>query len=104
MRYSVYPVEYQDIILKHEGMTREQWKNNQGNLLRADSPNIAASVLADNGEIPAGVRLEKALNELIVLMKQTKGYEETANALPAIVGLGAENEEDQAAGFCSRNI
>ena len=96
--------EYQDIILKHEGMTREQWKNNQGNLLRADSPNIAASVLADNGEIPAGVRLEKALNELVVLMKQTKGYEETANALPAIVGLGAENEEDQATGFCSRNI
>jgi hypothetical protein len=95
---------YQDIILKHEGVTREQWKNNQGNLLRADSPNIAASVLADNGEIPAGVRLEKALNELVVLMKQTKGYEETANALPAIVGLGAENEEDQATGFCSRNI
>jgi len=95
---------YQDIILKHEGMTREQWKNNQGNLLRADSPNIAASVLADNGDIPAGVKLEKALSELIILMKQTKGYEETAKALPAIVGLGAENKEDQAAAFCSRNI
>ena len=96
--------EYQDLILKHEGMTREQWKKVPGNLLRPDSPNIAASVLADNGEIPAGIRLEKALNELVVLMKQTKGYEETANALPAIVGLGAENEEDQATGFCSRNI
>jgi len=96
--------DYQDLILKHEGMTSEQWRNDPGNLLRADSPNIAASVLADNGDIPAGVRLEKALNELVVIMKQTKGYEETANALPAIVGLGAENEKDQATGFCSRNI
>ena len=80
--------DYQDLILKHEGMTREQWEKNPWNLLIPESPNIAAGVLADNGEMPAGIRLEKALNELIVLMKQTKGYEETAKALPAIIGLG----------------
>jgi hypothetical protein len=96
--------DYQDLILKHEGMTREQWKKDPGNLLRAESPNIATSVLADNGEMPAGIRLEKALTELVVLMKQTKGYEETAKALPAIVGLGEENEEDPAWAFTVRNI
>ena len=96
--------DYQDLILKHEGMTREQWEKNPGNLLRAESPNIAAAVLSDNGEMPAGIRLEKALNELIVLMRQTKGYEETAKALPAIVGLGEEKGEDQAWEFSFRNI
>ena len=96
--------EYQDLILKHEGMTREEWENNPGNLLRADSPNIAATVLSDNGEMPAGIKLEKSLSELVVLMKQTKGYEETAKVLPAIVGLGVENEEDPAWAFTYRNI
>ena len=96
--------EYQDLILKNEGMTREKWEKDPGNLLRAESPNIAASVLADNGEMPAGIRLEKALNELVVLMKQTKGYEETAKALPAIVGLGEVTEEDPSGAFAFRNI
>lgn len=96
--------DYQDLILKHEGMTREQWEKNPGNLLRAESPNIAAAVLTDSGEKPAGIKLEKALNELIVIMKQTKGYEEIAKALPAIIGLGEEKEEDQAWEFSFRNI
>jgi len=96
--------DYQDLILKHEGMTREQWEKNPGDLLRPESPNIAAAVLADNGEIPAGIRLEKALKELVALMKQTKGYEETANTLPAIIGLGQEKVEGPAWTFSGTNI
>jgi hypothetical protein len=95
---------YQDLILKHEGMTREEFEKNPGNLSIPESPNIAAQVLEDNGEIPAGIKLEKALNELVALMKQTKGYEETAKALPSIIGLGDENEEDPAGAFRGRNI
>lgn len=95
---------YQDLILNHEGMTREQWKNNPGNLLRAVSPDVAASVLADNGEMPAGLKLQKALSELVDLMKQTKGYEEAAKALPEITGLEFEKGEDPAGAFCGRNI
>ena len=95
---------YQDLLLRHEGMTREQWKKDPGNLLRPDSPNIAAGVLSDNGEIPAGVRLEKALSELVALMKQTKGYEETASALPAIIRLYHEKDEDPAMTFSGTNI
>jgi hypothetical protein len=95
---------YQDVILKHEGISREQWEKNPGNLPIPESPNIAAQVLEDNGEMPAGTKLEKALNELIVLMKQTKGYEETAKALPSIIGLGDEKDEDPSAAFRGRNI
>ena len=95
---------YQDLILNHEGMTREQWKNNPGNLLRAVSPDVAASVLADNGEMPAGLKLQKALSELVDLMKQTKGYEEAVKALPEITGLEFEKGEDPAGAFCGRNI
>lgn len=95
--------EYQDLILKHEGMSREQWEKDPGNLLRAESTNIAASVLADNGEVPAGKKLEKALSELVVLMKQTKGYEETINVLAFIAGLGAYGAEDPTSEFVFRN-
>jgi hypothetical protein len=96
--------DYQDLILKHEGMTREEWEKNPGNLPIPESPNIAAKVLSDRGEMPAGIKLQKALDELIALMKQTKGYEETAKALPAIIGFGDEKEEDPSGAFSGRNI
>jgi hypothetical protein len=96
--------DYQDLILKHEGMTRGEWEKNPGNLPVPESPNIAAKVLSDRGEMPAGIKLQKALDELIALMKQTKGYEETAKALPAIIGFGDEKEEDPSGAFSGRNI
>ena len=96
--------DYRDLILKHEGMTRDQWKTNPEKLIRAESPNIAASVLADNGEMPAGIKLEKALTDLITLMKQTKGYEKAAKVLPAIIGLEEEKVNDPPMAFTYRNI
>jgi len=96
--------DYQDLILKHEGMTREQWKKNPGNLLRPDNQNIAAGVLADKGEMPAGIKLEKSISELISLMEKTKGYEEIAKALPSVLGMGAANEDDPVSSFSFRNI
>ena len=85
-------------------MTREQWKKDPGNLLRPENQNIAAGILADSGEMPAGIKLEKAISELISLMEQTKGYEETAKALPSILGMGAANGDDEAWSFSFRNI
>jgi len=96
--------DYQDLILKHEGMTREQWKLDPGNLVRPENVNTAAGILADNGEMPAGIRLQKAISELISLMEQTKGYEETAKALPSILGIGGSNEDDPASAFAFRSI
>ena len=96
--------DYQDLILKHEGMTREQWKKNPGNLVRPDNVNTAASILADNGEMTPGMKLDKAITELIDLMKQTKGFEDAAKALPSILDLNEEKEKDEALNFYSRNI
>ena len=96
--------DYQDLILKHEGMTREQWKKDPGNLLRPDNVNTAASILADNGEIVPGMKLDKAITELIYLMKQTKGFVDAGNALPAILDLDEEKGKDNAMNFYNRNI
>ena len=96
--------DYQDLILKHEGMTREQWKKDPGNLVRPDNINTVASILADNGEMPPGMKLDKAITELIDLMKQTKGFEEAARALPSILDLDEEKGKDDALNFYSRNI
>jgi hypothetical protein len=95
---------YQDLILKHEGMTREQWEKNPGSLLRPESPNIAAAVLADNGEMTPGIKLDKAITEFIDLMKQTKGFEDAAKALPSILDLDEEKGKDDAVNFYNRNI
>ena len=96
--------DYQDLILKHEGMTREQWKKDPGNLLRPDNVNTAASIQADNGEIVPGMKLDKAITELIYLMKQTKGFVDAGNALPAILDLDEEKGKDNAMNFYNRNI
>lgn len=95
--------DYQDLILKHEGMTREQWGKNPGNLVRPDI-NTAASILADNGEMPPGMKLDKAITELTDLMKQTKGFEDVAKSLPSILDLDEEKGKDDALNFYSRNI
>jgi hypothetical protein len=96
--------EYKDMILKKEGMTREVWANDPGNLRIPENQNIAAGILAANGEMPAGIKLYKSLRELVELMSKTSGYEETARDLPAILGLEEENSEDPATAFSFRNI
>jgi hypothetical protein len=82
---------YQDLILRHEGFTREQWKKDPVNLLNPESPNIPMAVLANSGESYPGDRLQKALQELISLMEQSKGYQAAAKALPSILGFAAAN-------------
>jgi hypothetical protein len=96
--------DYQDLILNHEGITREQWKKDPGNLVRPDNVNAAASILADNGEMTSGMKLDKAITELIDLMKQTKGFEDAAKALPSILDLDEEKGKDDIMNFYNRNI
>jgi hypothetical protein len=82
--------DYQDLILKNQKLTREQWKKDPGNLQYPESPNISMAVLAESGESEPGDRLQNTLKELFALMEQSKGYEATAKALPAILGLAEE--------------
>ena len=96
--------DYQDLILKHEEMTREQWKKDPGNLIRPDNIISAASVLADNGEITPGMKLGKAITELIDLIKQTKGFGDAAIALPTILDLDGAKGKGDALNFYNRDI
>jgi hypothetical protein len=85
---------YQDILLKHEGITRDQWKKDPGNLVDAESVNTPMVILAGDGESYPGDKLEVALKELIAQMEQSKGYETIAKALPAVLGFAGENGID----------
>jgi hypothetical protein len=85
---------YQDLILKHEGFTLEQWKRDPVNLLNPESPNIPMAVLVNSGESYPGDRLQKALQELVALMEQNKSYVAAAKALPSILGFAGENGID----------
>ena len=96
--------EYKDMILKHEGISREEWEKTPGNLRIPENQNTAAGILENNDEKPAGIRLHKSISELVTLMSETKGYEETARDLPVILGLDGENEDDPASAFRFRNI
>jgi hypothetical protein len=93
---------YQDIILKAEGTTREQWEKNPGNLVRPELPAVAAQALNDYGESPVGIQLEKALKSLISLMEKTKGYEELAKSAPIIFNFSNLGETDS--DFSYRNF
>jgi hypothetical protein len=85
---------YQDLIFKYEGITREQWKMNPGNLKDAESVNTSMVIMGGNGESYPGDKLVEALKELFALMEQSKGYEATAKALPSITGFAGENGID----------
>ena len=86
--------DYQDVLLKYEGITREQWKENPGNLPDAESVNTPMVILTGNGESYPGDKLQSALQELVAQMEQSKGYKATAKALPSILGFAGENGID----------
>jgi hypothetical protein len=79
--------DYQDWILKSEGISVEEWKKNPGNLWRADSRAVAAAVLLTKEGLPVGARLERGLSNLITEMNKTPGYEKLAKTAPLIFDL-----------------
>jgi hypothetical protein len=81
---------YRDELLKHEGITSEQWRNNPGNLLNPLSPDIPMSIMVENGDSYPGEKLQNSLKALYDQMLGTKGYDDAAKALPAIIGVADE--------------
>jgi hypothetical protein len=76
--------EYQDKILKQEGLSREQWNSNPGNLWRPEARGVAANaILNPDGPFP-GEELQVALKDLILEFEKTPGYEDLAKAAPPI--------------------
>src|ERR1035437_2749595 len=57
--------KYQDLILKQEGISREQWNKNPGNLWRAETGRIAANALLKENEPFPGEKLQTGLKNLI---------------------------------------
>jgi len=80
--------EYKEIILKQEGLTTEQWKNDLAVLCRPEARSAAANSLLESSDAPLASKLSRALTRLIKEMENTQGYELTAKNLPVILDLG----------------
>lgn len=87
--------EYQDMILKAEGLSREQWVANPENLWRPDSRGAAIITLSVSDEQPYGGKLSNALKNLIVEMENTLGYENFAKAAPVVFDFNYKSENLQ---------
>jgi hypothetical protein len=83
--------EYEEIILKQEGVTTEQWKNDPAVLWRPEARSAAANALFEASETPLASKLSRSLSGLIKEMEKTPGYELTAKNLPIILDLGWSN-------------
>ena len=78
--------EYQNLILKEDGSSKQLWETDPDNLFHPDNPNTSMAALWKSGESEPGDRLQNAFKELLAYMEQNKSYEATAKALPAILG------------------
>jgi hypothetical protein len=65
--------ECQDLLLKSEGLSGEQWKKDPGNLRRPEERAVASQALIYEDGVTAGGRLETGLKSLISLIENTKG-------------------------------
>ncbi|MEI6049467.1 MAG: hypothetical protein WCS03_11260 [Bacteroidota bacterium] len=79
--------EYQDLILKAEGNSKENWSANPGNLWRPDERVVASKVLLTAEGGPLGAKLETGLKELITEMGKTRGFESLAKVAPVIFDI-----------------
>jgi len=65
--------EYRDLILKQEGLTKEQWNQSPEILSRPDARLVAAIPLYNSNESEPGERLETGLKDLIEELDKTPG-------------------------------
>lgn len=84
--------ECQEIILKEDGITREAWESDPGNISRPDIRGSVATTLGDGGEEYAS-KLEGGLKELIELMAATPGYEALAKNAPEIFNFSLNDPD-----------
>ena len=85
--------EYKSLILKFEGMTPEQY-NYAGDLLRPDLRGAAVQALSTTGNAKLGEKLDNSLKELIKEIENTPGCNELTKAIPVILDLNPQNEDE----------
>jgi len=83
--------EYQNLILKEDGSSKQLWETEPDNLFHPDNPNIPMAALWKSGESEPGDRLQNAFKELLAFVDQNKSYEAIAKILPAILEQSGEN-------------
>ncbi len=87
--------EYQDIILKHENLTVEQWQKNPESLQMPDTRGRSAQALIRAGDLSAGTKLFICLKALTKEMGNTPGYEDLAKLSPVIFDLEVPSGNDE---------
>jgi hypothetical protein len=87
--------EYQDIILKHENMTAEQWKMNPESLQMPGTMGRSAQALVKAGDPTAGTKLFICLKALTKEMGNTPGYEDLYRLSPVIFDLEVPSGDDE---------
>ena len=85
--------EYKSLILKSEGMTPEQY-NYAGDILRPDLRGAAVQALSNTGNAKLGEKLDNSLKELIKEIENTPGCNELTKAIPVILDLNPQNEDE----------
>jgi hypothetical protein len=83
--------DYQDTILKQEGLTREQWNINPGNLWRPEAGAVAAIAIYNSDGPYHGQELRTALKNLMLEFKKSPGYESLAKVAPIIFDYSEDN-------------
>jgi hypothetical protein len=90
--------EYQDKILKQEGLTKEQWYSNPRDLMHADARGLAANaILNPSGPYP-GEELHTGLRNLILELGKNPEYKSLAEKAPLIFAF-YEDEDDRKWGY-----
>jgi hypothetical protein len=87
--------DYQDLILQHEQLSREQWESNPGQLWRPEAPAIAGIALLKANEAFPGEKLESGIRDLILEFGKTAGLEDLAKVAPSLFNYkDPENKKD----------
>jgi hypothetical protein len=87
--------EYQEIILKHENMTVEQWQKKPESLQMPDTRGRSAQALIKAGDTSVGTKLFICLKALTKEMGNTPGYEDLAKLSPVIFDLEVPSGNDE---------
>jgi hypothetical protein len=85
--------EYRDLILKQEGLTKEQWNNSPETLWRPDAQWVAAIPLYASNESNPGERLEAGLKDLIEELDKTQVEGQISTAEIFNYSQSAEDEQ-----------
>lgn len=83
--------DYQDMILKQEGLTKEQWDVNPGNLWRPEARAVAGIAIYKPDGPYHGLELRNALKDLILELRKSPGYENLARVAPVILDYSEDN-------------